>query len=208
MAGREMSSLRDVRSEAMHCQRCDLWRHATQTVFGEGARRPAIMLVGEQSGDVEDREGEPFVGPAGQLLRDALQEAGIDLATVYLTNAVKHFKWEPRGKKRIHLRPDRTEVSACHIWLEAEIGLLKPPVLVALGATAASAMLDPNVRVTRDRAKPIQSPLAPFVTVTVHPSSILRSIDSTQRGIARKAFVDDLRSIATHIPRESAKGAR
>jgi uracil-DNA glycosylase len=194
-----MRSLTAVRLEAMRCERCDLWRHATQTVFGAGPRRPTLMLVGEQPGDVEDREGEPFVGPAGQLLREALREAGIDLSDVYLTNAVKHFKWTPRGKRRIHLRPNQEELSACRVWLDAEIALLKPRVLVALGATAANAILGPAVRVIRDRGKALPSPLAEFVTVTVHPSSILRAPDSAGRTAARRQFVADLRSIAARL---------
>ncbi len=188
-----------VRLEAMRCRRCDLWRHATQTVFGAGPRRPTIMLVGEQPGDVEDREGEPFVGPAGQLLREALQEAGIDVSEVYLTNAVKHFKWTARGKRRLHLRPNQEELSACRVWLDAGIALVKPRALVALGATAANAILGSAVRVIRDRGKPFPSPLAEFVTVTVHPSSILRAPDSTARAAAKRQFIADLRSIAARF---------
>jgi DNA polymerase len=184
----------------MGCRRCNLWRLATQTVFGEGRKKARFMLVGEQPGDAEDKAGEPFVGPAGQLLRESLAEAGIALTDVYLTNAVKHFKWEPRGKRRIHAKPDRTEVLACRVWLEAEIGFVKPRAIVALGATAAAAMLGPRVRVTRDRAKPIDSALAPFVTVTVHPSSILRAPDSEARAAARAQFVADLRAIAKQAP--------
>jgi uracil-DNA glycosylase family protein len=193
-------SLSEAREEARTCRRCDLWRRGTQTVFGEGRKKARFMLVGEQPGDVEDKAGEPFVGPAGQLLRDALAEAGIALGDVYLTNAVKHFKWEPRGKRRIHAKPDRTEVLACRVWLEAEIAFVKPRAIVALGATAAAAMLGPGVRVTRDRARPIESPLAPFVTVTVHPSSILRAPDSDARAAARAQFVADLRAIAKRVP--------
>ena len=192
-------SLAEAREEARGCRRCHLWRRATQTVFGEGRKKARFMLVGEQPGDVEDKAGEPFVGPAGQLLRDALAEAGIPLGDVYLTNAVKHFKWERRGKRRIHAKPDRTEVLACRVWLEAEIGFVKPRALVALGATAAAALLGPGVRVTRDRARRIESALAPFVTVTVHPSSILRAPDSESRASARGQFVADLRSIAKQV---------
>jgi DNA polymerase len=157
------------------------------------------MLVGEQPGDVEDRQGHPFVGPAGQLLRSALDEAGIDVDEVYLTNAVKHFKWEPRGKRRIHMKPRLSEIEACHVWLDEEIALVKPRALVALGATAARAIAGPSARVTRDRAKPIDSDLAPFVTVTVHPSSILRAPDAVTRAAERVRFVDDLRSIAAQV---------
>ena len=193
-------SLAEARSQAMGCRRCNLWRLGTQTVFGEGRLKARFMLVGEQPGDVEDKAGEPFVGPAGQLLRESLAEAGIALDDVYLTNAVKHFKWEPRGKRRIHAKPDRTEVLACRVWLEAEIALVKPRAIVALGATAAAAMLGPRVRVTRDRTKAIDSTLAPFVTVTVHPSSILRAPDSESRAAARAQFVADLRAIAKAAP--------
>ena len=197
--GSRRVTLRAVREDAKVCRRCDLWRHATQTVFGDGPRHAEIMLVGEQPGDVEDREGEPFVGPAGQLLRQALQEAGIDVAAVYLTNAVKHFKWEPRGKRRIHVKPRLSEIEACHIWLEAEIAHVKPRAIVALGATAARAVAGPAARVTRDRARPLPSALAPLVTVTVHPSSILRAPDSETRTAERAQFVDDLRSIAAQL---------
>jgi DNA polymerase len=189
-------SLDALRLRAGACKRCDLWKRATQTVFGTGDPHAELMLVGEQPGDVEDREGEPFVGPAGRLLRKALAEAGVDERRVYLTNVVKHFKWTPRGKRRIHERPNHEEVIACHLWLEAEIAQVRPRVLVALGATAASALLGSSVRVTRDRAKRLDSPLAETVTVTIHPSSILRSPDSDGRAAAFAAFVDDLRQIA------------
>jgi DNA polymerase len=154
------------------------------------------MLVGEQPGDVEDRDGHPFVGPAGQLLRHALEEAGIDLDDVYLTNVVKHFKWEPRGKRRIHKKPRYTEIEACRVWLDTEISQVKPFAIVALGATAAQALIGPSARVTRDRAKPFPSPLARLVTLTVHPSSILRAPDSATRAAERAHFVADLRAIA------------
>jgi DNA polymerase len=190
---------RTVRRDAEACRRCDLWRAATQTVFGAGSIRARIMLVGEQPGDVEDRAGEPFVGPAGQLLREALDEAGVDLADVYLTNAVKHFKFEPRGKRRIHKRPNEAESLACRVWLDAEIALVKPRAIVALGATAANAVIGPSARVMRDRTKTFPSPLAPLVTLTVHPSSILRAPDAEARAKARAAFVADLRAIASRI---------
>ena len=201
-------TLNVVRHDAEECRRCGLWRHATQTVFGEGPRHADIMFVGEQPGDVEDREGEPFVGPAGQLLRSALDEAGIDIDEVYLTNAVKHFKWEPRGKRRIHVKPRLSEIEACHVWLEAEIAFVKPRAIVALGATAARAVVGPDARVTRDRARPLVSELAPLVTVTVHPSSILRAPDSETRAAERAHFVDDLRSIAAQLEKipPSSKG--
>jgi uracil-DNA glycosylase len=197
-----------LRLRAATCKRCDLWKSGTQTVFGEGPARAELMLVGEQPGDVEDRRGEPFVGPAGQLLRKALAEAGIDQRRVYFTNAVKHFKWTPRGKRRIHERPNHEEVLACHLWLEAEIAQVKPRILVALGATAAAALLGSTVRVTRDRAQPLDSPLADIVTVTVHPSSILRSPDSESRAAAFARFVDDLRRIVRLSPAGGASSTR
>ena len=154
-----------------------------------------MMLVGEQPGDSEDLEGRPFVGPAGRLLREALEEAGIAVDDVYVTNAVKHFKWRPAGKRRIHERPNREEILACRMWLEEEVSAIKPKVIVALGATAATTVAGPSVRVMRDRGRAVASSLAPLVTVTVHPSSILRSPDSSSRAAARKAFVADLRAI-------------
>jgi uracil-DNA glycosylase len=163
-------------------------------VFGEGPRQASIMFVGEQPGDVEDVEGEPFVGPAGRLFRAALAEAGINEQDVYLTNAVKHFKWREKGKRRIHERPNREEILACRLWLDAEIAVVKPRVLVALGATAASVLL-PTAKVTRDRGQPLPSSLAEVVTLTVHPSSILRAGDSESRAEARQQFVKDLRAI-------------
>lgn len=184
-----------LREEAGKCTNCDLYRHATQTVFGAGPATARLMLVGEQPGDVEDREGEPFVGPAGRLLRECMEEAGIDVASVYMTNAVKHFKWKAQGKRRIHERPNHEEVLACRMWLDAEIARIRPKVLVALGATAAATLAGPSVRVTRDRGKPIASALAPYVTVTVHPSSILRATDAESRRAARRAFVNDLKKI-------------
>jgi uracil-DNA glycosylase family protein len=204
----EKESLEQLRLRAATCKRCDLWKSGTQTVFGAGPARADLMLVGEQPGDVEDRRGEPFVGPAGQLLRKALAEAGIDERRVYLTNAVKHFKWTPRGKRRIHERPNHEEVLACHLWLEAEIAQVKPRILVALGATAAAALLGSTVRVTRDRARTLDSPLADVVTVTVHPSSILRSPDSESRAAAFAQFVGDLRRIVQLSPAGGASPTR
>jgi DNA polymerase len=198
-------SLRALEKEAETCKRCDLWRHATQTVFGQGPPGAQVIFVGEQPGDVEDLKGEPFVGPAGQLLRACLAEAGFDPSAVYLTNAVKHFKWEPRGKRRIHKRPRPDEVLACRYWLDEEIARIDPKAIVALGATAATALLGPAVRVTRDRAKPLPSPLAPYVTVTVHPSSILRAGDDESRHAARAQFVADLRAIRKRVER-AARG--
>jgi DNA polymerase len=188
-----------VRRAAASCTRCDLYKRATQTVFGAGPANATLMLVGEQPGDAEDRAGLPFVGPAGQLLRDALEDAGIDVDEVYLTNAVKHFKWIERGKRRIHERPNRDEILACRLWLEEEIAKVKPRVIVALGATAASTVLGPSARVLRDRGKPFPSALAELVTLTVHPSSILRAPDDAARQQARQAFVADLRAIAARM---------
>jgi len=199
MVSRRLSELDRAREAADTCRRCDLWKRATQTVFGEGPAKARLMFVGEQPGDVEDREGEPFVGPAGRLLREALAEAGIDVRSVYLTNAVKHFKWTERGKRRIHEKPNREEILACRHWLDAEIAAIKPVVLVALGAIAASVIAGSGARVLRDRGKPVDSPLARFVTMTVHPSSILRAPDAAARAAARKAFVKDLRAIAARV---------
>jgi DNA polymerase len=196
---RASRSLAAVRREAESCRRCPLWKHATQTVFGAGSSRAPIMLVGEQPGDAEDRAGEPFVGPAGQLLRRALSEAGIDLASVYLTNAVKHFKWKPRGKRRLHERPNHEEVMACRLWLDLEIERVRPTAIVALGATAAGALLGPGVRIGRDRRKRFTSPLAPFVTLTAHPSSILRTPEPSARARALKELIDDLRHVARWV---------
>jgi uracil-DNA glycosylase len=202
MAKRRLSKNQQLdllRDEAANCTNCDLYKRATQTVFGAGPASATLMLVGEQPGDVEDKAGEPFVGPAGRLLREALEEAGIDVSTVYMTNAVKHFKWRAQGKRRIHERPNHEEVLACRMWLEAEIARVRPKAIVALGATAAGAIAGPAVRVTRDRSKPIESRLAPYVTVTVHPSSILRATDAESRRAARRAFVDDLKRILKAI---------
>jgi DNA polymerase len=191
--------LAEVRRDAEACRRCDLWKRGTQTVFGSGPVRARIMLVGEQPGDAEDRAGLPFVGPAGQLLRSALVEAGIDMAGIYLTNAVKHFKWKASGKRRLHERPGREEILACRLWLDEEIALVQPQAIVALGATAAGVLLGSSARVTRDRGKPFPSSLARFVTLTVHPSSILRAPDSAARAAARRQFVADLRTIALAV---------
>lgn len=188
-------ALAKLRRNAAGCRNCDLWKNATQTVFGSGPATARVMFVGEQPGDVEDIEGEPFVGPAGRLLRDAIVEAGGDPAQLYLTNAVKHFKWEPRGKRRIHDRPSREEILACRMWLDEEVALIRPVAIVALGATAVSVLLGSSVRVMRDRGAFFPSALGPRVAVTVHPSSILRAPDANSRTAARKAFVADLRRI-------------
>jgi len=189
-------SLASVRDVAKACQACDLWKRGTQTVFGEGARRAGLMLVGEQPGDAEDLAGRPFVGPAGKLLDRALEAAGIDRAAVYVTNVVKHFKWEPRGKRRIHKKPNATEISACRPWLDIEIQLVKPRAIVCLGATAAQALLGRQFKVTAHRGEFIESPLAPVVLATVHPSSLLRAPDEETRRLETKRFIDDLRKVA------------
>jgi uracil-DNA glycosylase family protein len=194
-------SLVRVREAAADCKACDLYKRGTQTVFGEGPRSAAVMLVGEQPGDAEDLAGHPFVGPAGKLLDRALDEAGIDRRLVYVTNVVKHFKWEPRGKRRIHAKPNAAEVSACRPWLETEIALVKPRILVCLGATAAQALLGKAFKVSRQRGTFVESSLAPRVTATVHPSSILRAPDDESRRQELERFVADLRIIAAELAR-------
>lgn len=189
-------ALRTLREAAAGCRGCPLWRDATQTVFGAGPKKAELMLVGEQPGDREDVEGEPFVGPAGGVLARALQSAGIDSSEVFLTNAVKHFKWKPRGKRRLHQTPRAGEVEACKPWLEAELEAVRPTGLLALGSTAAKALFGPSVRVTRDRGRLLDSPLAPIAAITVHPSAILRLRDHNEREEAIGALVDDLRLIA------------
>ncbi len=192
----EPSGLEALRKAALGCQACDLYRSATQTVFGEGRERAWLMLVGEQPGDREDQTGAPFVGPAGELLDRALEEAGIDRRTVYVTNVVKHFKWRPRGKRRIHQKPNREEIDACRPWLDAELQRVEPEAIVCLGATAAQALIDRSFRVTRQHGVLQPSPLGPLIGATVHPSSVLRSIDSESREAAYAGLVADLRSIA------------
>jgi uracil-DNA glycosylase len=197
-------TLPKLREAAAHCRGCDLWVHATQTVFGEGPGKADVMFVGEQPGDLEDRAGHPFVGPAGKLLDRSLLEAGIDRTKVYVTNAVKHFKFVPieRGR-RLHKKPNAAEIRACHPWLEAEIRVVKPKVVVALGATAAQALLGKQFRVTQDRGKPIPSDLAEVIVATVHPSAVLRAPDDA-REEARREFVADLKRVATYLERSSA----
>jgi DNA polymerase len=194
-------SLKALRETARGCRACPLWRTGTQTVFGEGRASARLLLVGEQPGDKEDEVGRPFVGPAGQLLDEALAEAGIDRADTYLTNAVKHFKWMPRGKRRIHQKPNASEIAACRPWTVAELEVVKPRVLVCLGATAAQSLLGRGVRVTRDRGRPLESSLAPVAFATVHPSSILRAPDAEARRRERALFVDDLRVAAAALER-------
>ena len=183
-----------VREAAKDCEACHLYKRGTQTVFGEGPKRAAMMLVGEQPGDYEDVAGKPFVGPAGKIMDRALEEAGIDRSQVYVTNAVKHFKWEPRGKRRIHQKPNSREIAACRPWLEAELRIVKPNLVVAMGATAAQAIFGPGFRVTRERGKVLSSKLAPRVLATVHPSSLLRQPDEESREREYKHFVADLRA--------------
>ena len=189
-------TLTSLRNEAARCRACPLWENATQTVFGEGPAKAELLFVGEVPGDVEDREGRPFVGPAGRVFDEALAEAGIDRREVYVTNAVKHFKWQARGKRRIHQKPNAAETAACRRWLDAELELVSPRVLVALGATAAQALLGRDFRVTKQRGVPVESDLAPNVLATVHPSSILRAPDEAARQEAYDAFVADLRAAA------------
>ena len=189
----ERPTLRSLKDAAAGCKACPLWRTGTQTVFGEGLAKAEVVLVGEQPGDQEDLAGKPFVGPAGRLLDKGLEEAGIDRKLAYVTNVVKHFKWQPRGKRRIHQKPNAAEVAACRPWLEAELSLLQPKVLVCLGATAAQALLGRQFRVSKDRGVPVDSELAPVVMATVHPSSILRSDD---REAEMAMFVEDLRRVA------------
>jgi len=192
-------SLEKLKREAKDCKNCDLWKLGTQTVFGEGGPKARLMLVGEQPGDQEDLEGFPFVGPAGKLLDKALEEAGIDRKKVYVTNAVKHFKWEPRGKRRIHKKPNATEIAACRPWLDAEIAALQPKIIICLGATAAQSLLGRAFRVTQHRGEFLKSDLAPFVMATVHPSSILRAPDEKSRHEAMEQFIADLKKIAQKL---------
>ncbi|HEY4762924.1 MAG TPA: UdgX family uracil-DNA binding protein [Candidatus Acidoferrales bacterium] len=189
-------SLQALRNASRNCKACDLWRNATQTVFGEGPRGAKIMMIGEQPGNQEDLEGKPFVGPAGKLLDEALLAAGVDRAQIYLTNAVKHFKWEPRGKRRIHKKPSAKEMDACRPWIEAEIAALQPRIIVCLGATAAQSLLGRDFRVTQHRGEFLDSALAPMVMATVHPSSILRAPDEQTRHDEMQRFIADLKKIA------------
>jgi uracil-DNA glycosylase len=191
------SRIEAVKAEAAGCRACPLWRTATQTVFGEGPATAELFFVGEEPGDVEDREGRPFVGPAGRVFDDALAEAGIARNKVYVTNAVKHFKWKGRGKRRIHKKPNAAELAACRPWLDAELEAVSPRVLVALGATAAQALLGRSFRVTQQRGAPVESDLAPQVLATVHPSSILRAPDEAARREAYAGLVADLKVAAS-----------
>ncbi len=192
----ERRSLKAMREAAAGCRGCHLWRNATQTVFGEGRKASRVMFVGEQPGDKEDRAGTPFVGPAGRELDRALDEVGIDRADVYVTNVVKHFAFEERGRRRLHRTPKRFEIEACKPWLEEELRVVGPEAVVLLGATAGKALLGPSFRVTKVRGQPIDSELARLVTATVHPSAILRAPDDEARYAERRAFAEDLRIVA------------
>jgi uracil-DNA glycosylase len=194
-------NLTSLRRAVQRCRGCSLYRHVTQAVFGEGLKRARLMLVGEVPGDREDREGKPFVGPAGRLLDRVLVEAGIERDDAYVTSAVKHFKWEARGKRRIHSKPSARQIRACRPWLDAEIAVVEPDVIVALGATAAQALLGKDFRVTRQRGEFVESALAPHVSATVHPSSVLRMPDDASRRAAREELVEDFRAVAAVLNR-------
>jgi uracil-DNA glycosylase family protein len=196
----ERRTLASLREAAAGCRGCHLWREATQTVFGEGLKRARVVLVGEQPGDREDREGRPFVGPAGRELDKALEEVGIDRADAYVTNVVKHFKFEERGRRRIHQTPKRFEIDACRPWLDEELALLKPEALIVLGATAGKSLFGASFRITRSRGELLGSDLAPIVSATVHPSAILRAPDDEARQAERRAFTEDLRAVARALP--------
>ncbi len=197
-------TLTSLRRAAAGCRACPLWKRGTQTVFGEGPLGAKLFLVGEQPGDREDIEGRPFVGPAGRLLDACLEEAGIDRREVYVTNVVKHFKWEPRGKKRIHQKPNSAEIAACRPWLAAELAVVKPKALVCLGATAAQALWGPSFRVTKSRGRLLPSPYAPLAAATIHPSSILRAPDARARKVETARFVKDLRGIVRALEARTA----
>ena len=197
------SSMAALKRESADCRACPLWERATQTVFGDGARHARVMFVGEQPGNEEDLSGKPFVGPAGKLLDKALTEAGIDRKRTYVTNVVKHFKWEPRGKRRIHKKPNAREIAACRPWLDAELELIKPIVVVCLGATAAQSLLGRDFRVTQRRGEIFETDFAPHVMATVHPSSILRAPDSETRAEELRRFVDDLSNVADMLSKRA-----
>jgi DNA polymerase len=194
-----MGRLEELREEAASCRACDLWKTGTQTVFGEGGASAEVMMVGEQPGDREDIDGRPFVGPAGHVLDQGLERVGIDRDLVYVTNVVKHFKWRPRGKRRIHQKPNAEEIKACRPWLEGELAAVQPRVLVCLGAVAAQALLGRQFRVTRERGRFVDSPLAERVIATVHPSSILRAPDEAARETEMAGFVADLGVVAREL---------
>lgn len=202
-------TLASLRNAAAGCRACPLWKNATQTVFGEGSSKARVMFVGEQPGDREDLAGRPFVGPAGKVLDKALEQVGIERNEVYVTNAVKHFKWEPqeRGKRRIHKKPRYSEIAACRPWLDAEISAIKPDVLICLGATAAQALLGKQFSVLRERGKFVDSPLAPHIMATVHPSSILRARDEESRHQQMQDFIRDLGYVAALLRRKPGRAA-
>jgi uracil-DNA glycosylase len=199
----DADNLDTLRTAAATCHGCDLYKQATQTVFGEGARRARIMLVGEQPGDQEDLQGAPFVGPAGDVLNRALAEAGLARDDVYMTNAVKHFKWEPRGKRRIHQKPRMSEVRACRPWLEAEITAVRPAVIVCLGSTAAQSLMGPQFRVTKSRGQVLHSPWAPALVATFHPSAVLRADTPEARDEVFRSLTSDL-TVAAKAAKQSA----
>ncbi|MDX6710993.1 MAG: uracil-DNA glycosylase [Blastocatellia bacterium] len=201
----EKPTLSSLRKAAADCKACDLWKRGTQTVFGEGSAHARILLIGEQPGNEEDLKGRPFVGPAGRLLDKAFAEVGIDRTEAYVTNVVKHFKWEPRGKLRIHKKPNSQEIEACRPWLEAEISVVQPQAIMLLGATAAQALLGRQFRVTKQRGVPIESPLARYVMATVHPSSILRAPDGETREAEYREFVNDLKKLVRLLERDEEK---
>jgi uracil-DNA glycosylase family protein len=197
-------SLVSIRENAKRCRDCPLWAHATQTVFGVGDPHARVMLVGEQPGDEEDRKGLPFVGPAGRLLDRALEAAGVEREHLYVTNAVKHFKWEPRGKRRLHKTPAQREIDACHQWIEREIAAVRPTVIVALGATAAKALFGRDFRVSTARGRFVENAHAPFAFATYHPSALLRLRDEKERASALAQLAKDLSLIAKALRSASA----
>ena len=198
------AQLEGLRSRAAACRNCPLWANATQTVFGEGSAKARLMIVGEQPGDVEDREGHPFVGPAGRILDQGLAEAGIDRRRVYVTNAVKHFKWEPRGKRRLHKTPAQREIEACYQWLEGEVEAIRPRLIVALGATAAKVLLGPRFRITQSRGELQVREALPDVIATYHPSFLLRIKDRPEWQETYGQFVDDLRTAAQFVVQDES----
>ena len=198
-------ALPEVQAAAAGCRACELWERATQTVFGEGPAPADVMLIGEQPGHEEDLAGRPFVGPAGRLLDQALEAAGLDRTRVYVTNVVKHFNWEPRGKWRIHKKPTASHLSACRPWLLAELAAVRPRALVCLGATAAHALLGRNIRITESHGRPIPSSLAEYVVATLHPSAVLRAPDDTAREVARRRLTEDLATVARFMEKEAER---
>jgi uracil-DNA glycosylase family protein len=195
----EKLNLTALEAASQKCRGCDLYKDATQTVFGQGRASARLMLVGEQPGDKEDQEGEPFVGPAGRLLDRALEEAGIDRSEAYVTNAVKHFKWKARGKRRLRQTPRVGEIEACKPWLRAEVQAVEPAAILAMGATAARSLFGPKVKVTKDRGRPLESPLAPLAAVTIHPSAILRLREHDEREVELAGFVADLEAVGSAL---------